>query len=126
MKTKIQSVSDLITNSSSEVFVMYTRSGIKELKKVVGELLGIDFDDKFSIEIETNNDYLDEYEEREEQERDLSFKDWCLEHCYDANDYEGYPAVLGISINAKDPKDARAAELISTLPLIFESEERYC
>lgn len=59
----IQSISDLITNSSTEVFVVYEESNIKSIKELVNAILslnGIDktFDDYFKIEMMVNYDSL--------------------------------------------------------------------
>ena len=55
MKTdiKIQSISDIITNSSTEVFTVYSRSDLDTVKDIVDAILAIDgkytFDDLFTI-----------------------------------------------------------------------------
>jgi hypothetical protein len=55
MKTdiKIQSISDIITNSSTEVFTVYSRSDLNTVKDIVNAILAIDgkytFDDLFTI-----------------------------------------------------------------------------
>lgn len=128
MKTtiNIQSVSDLITNSSSEVFVIYTKEGIRTLKDIVSQLLNKDFDKYFTVEIICNEYCWQTYEERPEDESDLSYEDWCFKHCEDWNDYDGAPAIENIKIVAKNPEDEKAARLINSIPYIFESESRYC
>lgn len=123
---KIQSISDIITNSSSEVFVIFTKEGIKTLKDIVSELLGKDFDEYFTVEVICNEYCEEDYNERGEDEADLSFEDWCFKHCEDWNDYEGSPAIEDIQIVAKNPKDKRTADLLNRLPYLFESESRYC
>lgn len=122
---KIQSFSDLITNSSSETFVIYTKEGIETFKEIISKLLGKDFDEYFTIDIDPCEDCMDEYIDRDESEADLSFEDWCFKHCEDWNDYEGPPAIEGIEINAIHPEDNEAASLIASLLTIFESETRY-
>ena len=55
MKTdiKIQSISDIITNSSTEVFTVYSKSDLNTVKDIVNAILAIDgkytFDDLFTI-----------------------------------------------------------------------------
>lgn len=53
MKIKIQSISDIITNSSTEVFTVYNTSNKQDIKDVVNAILAIDgnhtFDDFFNI-----------------------------------------------------------------------------
>lgn len=126
MKINLQSVSDIITNSSSEVFVIYTKEGIEVLKELISALLGKNFDDYFTIDITYNEYCEDDYLERDEDEADLSFEDWCFKHCEDWNDYDGPPAVEDITIVAKNPEDEKVASLLNRLPYIFESETRYC
>lgn len=122
----IQSVSDLITNSSSEVFVIYTKEGISTLKDIVSQLLDKDFDEYFTIKVICNEYCWQTYEERPEDESDLSYEDWCFKHCEDWNDYDGAPAIENIEIVAKNPEDEKTARLINSIPYIFESESRYC
>ena len=73
---KIQSFSDVITNSSSSVFVVYTESNIKSIKDVVNAILAIDseytFDDLFDISMSINTDLLEECEGLEEEFKELS------------------------------------------------------
>lgn len=60
---KIQSFSDVITNSSSSVFIVYTESNIKSIKTLVDAVLAIDgnytFDDLFDIYMSINSDIFD-------------------------------------------------------------------
>lgn len=126
MRLTIQSISDIITNSSSEVFVIFTKERIQTLKNIISELLGKDFDKHFRVDIICNEYCEDDYNERGDDEADLSFEDWCFKHCEDWNDYEGSPAITDINIVAKNPEDKRAADLLNRLPYLFESESRYC
>ena len=72
---KIQSFSDVITNSSSSVFVVYTESNIKSIKDVVNAILAIDseytFDDLFDISMSINTDLLEDCEGLEEEFKEL-------------------------------------------------------
>lgn len=83
MRLTIQSISDIITNSSSEVFVIFTKEGIQTLKNIISELLGKDFDKHFRVDIICNEYCEDDYNERGDDEADLSFEDWCFKHCED-------------------------------------------
>lgn len=61
--TNIQSISDLITNSSTEAFVVYDVENIKSIKELVNSILSLldpskTFDDYFTIEMEVNYDDL--------------------------------------------------------------------
>lgn len=58
---KIQSISDIITNSSTEVFCMYTQHDKEEIKKLVNAILALSdsavtFDDLFEIKMDINWD----------------------------------------------------------------------
>ena len=124
MTIKIQSVSDLITNSSSEAFVMYTKEVIQLFKYIVSTLIGDDFDKHFNLELDIDEWWMDDYETRPEDEKDLSFEDWCFKH--DAESYEGSPYIGGFIVTAKDPKDVDKADKLNQIYSIFETETRYC
>lgn len=55
MVIKVQSISDLITNSSTEVFVVYDSTNIDSIKNIVNAILAIDssytFDDLFTLKM---------------------------------------------------------------------------
>lgn len=55
MNFKIQSISDVITNSSTEVFIVYDSGNIDSIKHVINAVLSIDghytFDDLFTIKM---------------------------------------------------------------------------
>ncbi len=56
---KIQSISDIITNSSTEVFCMYSQRDKEEIKKLVNAILALSdsavtFDDLFEIKMDIN------------------------------------------------------------------------
>lgn len=72
---KIQSFSDVITNSSSSVFIVYTENNIKSIKDVVNAILAIDseytFDDLFDISMSINTDLLEDYKGLEEEFKEL-------------------------------------------------------
>lgn len=121
MRIKIQSISDLITNSSSEVFVVYTKEGIESFKEIVSTLIGDDFDNHFNLEIYTNEYLMDEYIESGSE---LSFEDWCFQ--YDEENWEGRTAVEGFAVTAKNPEDLNKAKAINNIYSLFEGEERYC
>lgn len=60
---KIQSISDLITNSSTEAFVVYDEGNIRDIKNLVNSILSLldpskTFDDYFTIEMLINYDDL--------------------------------------------------------------------
>lgn len=55
MVINIQSISDIITNSSTEVYTIYTKKDIKTIKSIVNALLALNgdltFDDLFDIKL---------------------------------------------------------------------------
>lgn len=71
MKINIQSVSDIITNSSTEVFTMYRSSDINTIKNIVNAILAINsdvtFDDLFKIEMHISDTVFQYLWENSEQ-----------------------------------------------------------
>lgn len=122
MIIKIQSISDIITNSSSEVFVIYDDNSVKTLKEVVSRLIGDDFDNRFKVEYELSDWAVDEYM-ADKNKGDISLEEWCIAY-EETNQYS--PAIIGLNISAKDPKDNELAAAISKLPYLFDYEERCC
>ena len=61
---KIQSISDIITNSSTEVFAVYSRSDLDTVKDIVDAILAIDgkytFDDLFTIHMSVSSYAIDD------------------------------------------------------------------
>ena len=65
---RINSITDVITNSSTSVFVVYAEHNIDSIKELVNSILAIEgkytFDDLFDIELELNyytiEDFLDD------------------------------------------------------------------
>ena len=49
MVITIQSISDIITNSSTEVYTIYTKNDIKTIKSIVNALLALFRKDKKSV-----------------------------------------------------------------------------
>ena len=63
IKIKIQSISDVITNSSTEVFIVYDSSNIDSIKNIVNAILAIDssytFDDLFTLKMIVSEHAID-------------------------------------------------------------------
>ena len=63
MVIKVQSISDLITNSSTEVFVVYDSTNVDSIKRIVNAILDIDsnytFDDLFTIKMLVSERVID-------------------------------------------------------------------
>lgn len=112
------SISDVITNSSSEVFVYYNKYSLERIKELVDAILGtfhIDktFDDLFTIEF-----YLSEW-----ATEGMSVKD-----AFDKEvDEYGYPLIGGYKILPKERGQYEyLCQKLSNLDDIFPYDEVYC
>lgn len=151
MDIKIQSVSDIITNSSTEVYTIYTKNDIKTIKSIVDALLAVNgdltFDDLFDIKLFINTavfEYLweDSLELQQEYPNAKDFYKY-LETCENQKDldrfeniwystrwdyyisfYDGYSVTLKPGIE-KTEKLEQAIKAIHTLDRIFDHEISY-
>ena len=119
--------SDVITNSSSEVFCVYNEEGINRIKELVNSILEVagsdkKFDDLFEISLVPDSfldeDFYDAFNREPENEQEL------LEYALTLDQYDR-PVFEGINVVAKDPKNKYAADLISYIDGIFEFREYY-
>lgn len=135
MMVKIQSISDIITNSSSEVFVIYDQNGIDTIKTLVNSILKLSkseysCDDLFDFEF-IWDDITEEYynddgglertgKTLEEYRQDMQNN--CL------NWKEGYPLVIGIKVTPKlnTLECKEVADMLSKIDNIFKSDVFYC
>lgn len=120
---KVIGFSDVITNSSSEVFVMYDREGVESMKKLVNSILKCagsteTFDTLFDVDFEFEECFIRSSENMTKEE----LYEQALEDNWTG---EGYPSIIGIKVTSKDEKNAETAELLSNIDKIFESESRY-
>lgn len=123
MNIKIQSISDIITNSSSEVFMIYTKEGIQNFKDIISTLIGEPFDDVFTLHIDLPDEDSWEYEKYlKEKESYKSFEDWCWKN----ESYNDYPNIRGFWVESIDPEDDGRAKMINRIYSLFDIEERYC
>lgn len=131
MNTKsimIQSMSDVITNSSTEVFMVYDSSAFDNIKKLVNAILELGgaterFDDLFEIKATVSSYFVEEYPEYESlSEEEILAKATEI----DEDKYDGYPFVNGYEVTAKTPKGEELARLLSDMDNIFETYARYC
>lgn len=149
---KVQSISDVITNSSTEIYTIYTKNDVKTIKEIVNALLAVNgdstFDDLFEIELLINDsvfeylwddsqaiqeeypdknkfyEYLENCKDPDELDR---FEDiWYDIHSYDwcASFYDGYSVTLKPGIE-KTEKLEQAIKAIHTLDCIFSHEVSY-
>ena len=118
------SFTDVITNSSSEVFTFYDKSTISIIKDAVNGILSLvdsehNFDDYFTIELDIDESMYDEYPNTE-------YKDLVeIATKYDFEHTEGLPAITGFTVTAKDPKNTKIARLLNKLDEVTYSDERY-
>ena len=133
MVIKIQSISDVITNSSTEVYITYYPSDKDAIINVVNAILAINGDGKFEDYFEfkwiPNEDFL--YEKWKEDEIEIPLEQWVesLPESFLFSNYERwdncYNFIEGYSITAKDPKNSKAADLLTSLDSIFTTDVSY-
>lgn len=131
---KIIGYSDVITNSSSETFIWYTREGINKIKDIVNNILklgGSDktFDDYFTINLDVD---LEEVKEKckipEEEFEKMSIEEIENIAMYNQpSDPEWYddnttPTIEGVCIKAKDSNNQDIARLLMNIDNIFDKE----
>lgn len=133
MVIKIQSISDVITNSSTEVYITYYPSDKNAIINVVNAILAINgegkFEDYFEFKWISNKDFL--YEKWEEDEIEIPFEQWVesLSESFLFSEYQRWDDcrnfIEGYSITAKDPKNSKAANLLTSLDSIFTTDVSY-
>lgn len=123
----IQSINDIITNSSSEVVIRYDKEGVSKLKDLVNSIIEpfttLKFDDLFTLSY-IDEDYDEvEYKEYSEDHEDL---DTILEESWKRTWDGGYPTVT-IKIVPKEGKDCMgtAAKLLENISHIFDTDIVY-
>ena len=127
----IQSISDIITNSSTEVFMVYDKRAFDDIKDLVNAILNINkdneytFDDLFEIkESFDKEEFLYQYPQYKSLKDDEIIE---KAHKIDDENYgEGYPYVNGYIVKAKNPKNNEVAEKLSNINRIFETYVSYC
>ena len=135
MIIKIQSISDIITNSSTEVYITYYGCDKTAIINLVNAILAINgdgcFEDYFEFEWIPNKDYLRDLWEDEKIETpfEVWLKTLTEDDLFDtfqrAYDYEERNYVEGYRIIPKDPKNKHAADLIAGLDSIFTHDISY-
>ena len=129
---KILSISDVITNSSSEVFTYYTQGSLDTVKELVNAILkagGSDktCDDLFEMNLTFDEEFCKERLEELNGEREYS-KEEMLQFAKDYDDglyAEDCHIIDGFEVIPKDPKDRETANIISGIPFIFDTEVVY-
>ena len=129
---KVHSISDIITNSSTEVFMMYTEESLEDVKNLVNAILKLNgndktFDDyfeiKFLIDDDFKNDYLEEHPDATDEE---IYRDAIGTAEYDYDNESPYPPIDGIEVIAKCKEAEECAKLLSGIGDIFETYASYC
>ena len=133
MVIKIQSISDVITNSSTEVYITYYPSDKNAIINIVNAILAINgegkFEDYFEFKWIPNDDFL--YEKWKEDEIETPFEQWVesLPESFLFSEYERWNEcrnfIEGYLITAKDPKNSKAANLLTSLDSIFTTDVSY-
>ena len=115
---KILSISDVITNSSSEVFCMFDEDSDKRLWNLLSCIL-----ETFEIKEPVNEVFNISYELSFSAEEDniKDAKEALKERC----GYNGQPYITQYVITAKDPKYDKLCRVLSNLDCLFDYEEVY-
>lgn len=140
LSMKINSMTDVITNSSTSVFCVYEPSNINSIKELVNSILAISgeytFDDLFNIKFDYNYEAIQNFIEHSNYKEMLGFSDDELEvylnslpiemlesiidAFYDFYDWNNYQFYEGIKVTAKSDKAKEAAKLIGSIDSIFD------
>ena len=149
---KIQSISDIITNSSTEVFCMYSQRDKEEIKKLVNAILALSnsvvtFDDLFEIKMDVKWDAAyhiwdgdEEVQQKYKSEDDffeflktlnddqLKEYDEKFAGCYTDTPmtlYDGYTVSVKPGV-VETETVKKAKEAINYIKNIFDYEAAYC
>lgn len=122
---KIQSVSDVITNSSSEIFTIYRKIDFRTIREIVDELLklaGSDktFDDLFELKIWTTEEADEDYVNSGSSQ---DFIDWCMERNSKIDLTYNDPYIDSYTIIAKSDEAKSVANKLSNLDNLFKRIE---
>lgn len=120
----INSITDVITNSSTSVFIIYDESNIKTIKELVNSILEISgeytFDDLFDIQMIVNEKAIKEYFDEITQENIDKYQDFY----WRSNDPCLAQPFEGIKVIPKKDISKKAANLIERIDDIFNLS--YC
>lgn len=123
----IQSVTDVVTNSSSEIFVIYRKSDFEFIKELINELLKLvdsnkTFDDLFELKIWTTEEAEEDYVKSGSSQ---DFIDWCMDKDLEINIDERNPYIESYTIDAKSEEAKSVAYKLSNLAFLFEKVESF-
>jgi len=138
MRIKIQSESDIITNSSSEVFIKYDTKSVDTFKEKFQKLIkllgsNVDIDDAIEIipVFDDEDEAISEWKENNHTDREPS-KQELYDYVFKETDHsfrikeKSFPFIYDLEIRAKDPKYAELVNIMQYFTEPFESEELYC
>lgn len=132
IKLTIQSINDIITNSSSEVVVRYDKEGVNKLKELVNSIIApfteLKFDDLFTLTYSREfYDWDDDDSVDDEIPEDHPDLDKILEKSWKKTWDGGYPDIQGVIIRPREGKECmkQAADLLQTVANIFDTEIIY-
>lgn len=131
IKLTIQSINDIITNSSSEVVVRYDKEGVKQVKELVNKLIEpfteLKFDDLFTLTY--SREFYDEDDNFVEDEIPEDHPDLenILQRSWEKTWNDGWPDIRGIIIRPKQGKECmqQAAKLLESISDIFGKDIVY-
>jgi hypothetical protein len=130
IKIPMHSVIDLITNSSTEIFV-YSENSLEPAKELINEILklqGVDqtCDDLFELSVEMSDYGLEqylEYEQYDQDDLDVEETKKQIEAGNIPDWFEKYHVETFLVIKPKDEKYAKLAELLKKFLYSSEHEE---
>lgn len=132
---KIKSITDVITNSSSECFTYVTEESIDKVKDLINSILLVGGSSKTADELFTIKAKFDEKTVKDWYDWDglhpISSEEELYEHAASLNKYcienmEGRPVFKGISIKPKDPELAKKyGKVLDEINNLFKNDEFY-
>lgn len=138
---KIQSLSDIITNSSSETYIVLKYDSVNAVKEIIDSILALagsnrHWNDFFEIKeiIDDKNWAIELYKEKNWDEEFGTFEepeyDELIEFVHNLNEcnwYDSDEPILdtSLSITPINPESEKAAKLLKQLNNLFDFQERY-
>lgn len=138
------STSDVITNSSTETFLLYDKDGMEKIKETVTSILQLTsdytFDDFFTLELDLEDYIIEELWESENPNKSFTewrnsisqeeFEKWVWEQDNQRNYEEGF-LVTGYSIKVNPgfedvEKLQKIVKYINGLDSLFDMDSQYC
>lgn len=133
----VQSINDVITNSSSETFLAIHSDTLDSVKEICTSLIGLgmdseeaallgrspEFDDYFTIEVNWRD--KEAAEEAWDEEGNVgTLEEFAIK--MDSEDSDHYPYLNGFTVKAKSPEYEKVAEKVNKMNDLFNATEYYC